>query len=579
MLIARNFIDDLINRADIVEIIESYMTLRKTGKNFTACCPFHQEKTASFTINPDKQFYYCFGCHAHGNALTFIMEYAHLDYVEAIHELASRLGIQVVYEQGNAPTALEQHDDLYQLISEVARYYQQQLRYAEIAKNYLKNRGLTGEIAKEFELGYAPAGWDNLFKFFGSETQELLIKAGLLSESDKKQRYDRFRHRIMFPIRDQRGRIIAFGGRVLDDSKPKYLNSPETILFQKSKTLYGWHRVKKSQPDKVIIVEGYLDVIALAQYGIHNAVATLGTAITKEHLTLLFRHVSEIIFCFDGDTAGYKAAERVLKSVILPLLREGRLVNFVFLPQNNDPDTLIRQIGRESFDRYLEKTVPLSKFLFDSLLQQVNLTHLEGKAHLIELAKPLLEQLPPQSSHATLFWNVLTDLTGVPLEKLKTTNKLVSTNQSIKSNNRAIYSKPPINTLIQKIIRNLLHKPKLSQLVINPKELINVNLPDINLLIELLELSNRNPQLTLAGIYEHWYHTQHSDVINKLIQQEMLLTYDETDLNVETEFVEAINYLKDYYKMQRIELLRQKGTFSQLSAQDVQELNTLLLSK
>jgi len=575
MHISHHFIDDLINRVDIIDIIDSYIALRKTGKNFTACCPFHQEKTPSFTVNSDKQFYYCFGCQAHGNALTFIMEYAHLDYVEAIHELASRVGVQVVYEQGSAPTSLEQHDELYQLMAEVAHYYQQQLRHADIAKNYLKNRGLTGEIAKEFGLGYAPEGWNNLSKHFGYSATTSLIKAGLLIENEKKQPYDRFRHRIMFPIYDQRKRVIAFGGRVLDDSKPKYLNSPETILFHKSKTLYGWHQIKKYHPDKIIIVEGYLDVIALAQYGIHNAVATLGTASTSEHLSLLFRQVAEVIFCFDGDAAGRKAAERILKNVALPLLKDGRLISFVFLPQNNDPDTLIRQIGREKFDTYLNTPVPLSEFLFDSLLQQVNLDYPDGKARLVELATPLLEQLPPQSSHATLFWNVLANLTGVPQEKLMKKN---FPNPKVHTD-KSIFSTPPINTLIRKIIKNLLYYPKLSQLVVNPQKLANVNLPDINLLVELLELSKGNPQLTLARIYEHWRDTKYSHIIEELIKQKALSTEPYVEEHVEKEFMEAISYLQDYYKTQRIEFLHRKVQFSPLSSQEVQELNTLLLSK
>lgn len=580
MLIARTFIDELINRVDIVDLISSYIALRKNGKNFTACCPFHQEKTASFTVNADKQFYYCFGCGAHGNALTFVMEYAHLDYVEAIHELASQLGLQVVYEQGSTPNTLKQHDDLYQLMAEVARYYQQQLRRADVAKNYLKNRGLTGEIAKEFGLGYAPNGWDNLGRQFGfsQEMQERFIAAGLLSENDNKQRYDRFRHRIMFPIYDQRGRVIAFGGRVLDDSKPKYLNSPETTLFHKSKTLYGWYQARKHHPDKIIIVEGYLDVIALAQYGIHNVVATLGTATTQEHLAVLFRQVAEIIFCFDGDTAGYKAAERVLKSIILPLLQDGRLVNFAFLPQGNDPDSLIRQIGRENFTDYLNKASPLSTFLFDSLRQQINLNHVDGKIRLIELAKPLLEQLPPRGTYTTVFWKMLSELTGVSLEELKVGNR-VNPPRPVNRTHKSIFSRPTVNTLIQKAIRNLLHKPELSQLVVDIQKLTHLNLPDIHLLVELLEFYKRNPKLTLAGIYEHWRNTQYSHVIANLIQQEVILSHDDTDVDIEKEFIETIHYLEDSYKTQRIEFLRQKGMFSQLSAQEMQELNTLLLTK
>jgi DNA primase len=418
--IPRNFIDDLITRVDIVDLIDNYVSLRKSGQNYTALCPFHNEKTPSFTVSPDKQFYYCFGCGAHGTAIGFLMNYAHLNFIEAVHELASRAGIEVVYEQGTTPTSIAAVDDLYQTMEQATHYYRQQLRQSQAAIKYLKSRGLTGEIARDFRLGYAPPGWDNLLKTLGTDTekQSRLLKTGLIKQNESGHRYDHFRNRIMFPILDRRGRTIAFGGRTLSESKhePKYLNSPETALFQKSRELYGWYFARKIRPlQKIIVVEGYMDVVALTQYGIQNAVATLGTATTHKHLTQLFRNVPEIIFCFDGDQAGQKAAWRALETV-LPLLQEGRQVRFVFLPQGYDPDNLVRFEGTQNFNNRLAQATALSDFLFDTLTQQVDMRSIDGRARLVELAKPLLKQLPAGPYHE-LMLQKLSQLTGINLTR------------------------------------------------------------------------------------------------------------------------------------------------------------------
>jgi DNA primase len=517
--IPRNFIDDLITRVDIVDLIDNYVSLRKSGQNYTALCPFHNEKTPSFTVSPDKQFYYCFGCGAHGTAIGFLMNYAHLNFIEAVHELASRAGIEVVYEQGTTPTSIAAVDDLYQTMEQATHYYRQQLRQSQAAIKYLKSRGLTGEIARDFRLGYAPPGWDNLLKTLGTDTekQSRLLKTGLIKQNESGHRYDHFRNRIMFPILDRRGRTIAFGGRTLSESKhePKYLNSPETALFQKSRELYGWYFARKIRPlQKIIVVEGYMDVVALTQYGIQNAVATLGTATTHKHLTQLFRNVPEIIFCFDGDQAGQKAAWRALETV-LPLLQEGRQVRFVFLPQGYDPDNLVRFEGTQNFNNRLAQATALSDFLFDTLTQQVDMRSIDGRARLVELAKPLLKQLPAGPYHE-LMLQKLSQLTGINLTRGQGTKQPVTfrSHQSMKQ-----------FSLAHQAIVCLLHKPTLSQTVEYPNNKLSfLNQPDIRLLLNIIEFTRMNPKLTLGAICEHWRGTEYEQTINQLATQALRAT-------------------------------------------------------
>ena len=428
MRIPRSFIDDLMTRVDIVDLIDSYVSLRKTGQNYKALCPFHHEKTPSFTVSPDKQFYYCFGCGAHGTAIGFLIEYAQLNFVEAIHDLASRVGMDMVYEQGTAPVSITAFDNLYQIMTEAAKYYREQLRHSPTAINYLKKRGITGEIARYFGIGYAPPAWDNLLKTFdnNADIRNQLLKTGLIKQNKNGHYYDHFRDRVMFPIFDRRERVIAFGGRKLskNEHEPKYLNSPETALFQKSRELYGWSFARKIKSTQgIIVVEGYMDVMALAQYGIHNAVATLGTATTYEHLNLLFRNVSEIIFCFDGDNAGQKAAWKALK-IVLPLLQAGRQVHFVLLPDGKDPDDLIRFEGTQNFNQRLKQAIPLSTFLFNTLEQQVDTSSIDGRACLVDLAKPLIMQLPA-GPYRELMLQKLSELTGVNLMTRAKNNAVV----------------------------------------------------------------------------------------------------------------------------------------------------------
>lgn len=399
--IPQSFIDDLLDRVDIVEVVSSRLNLRKSGKNYSACCPFHDEKTPSFTVSPDKQFYYCFGCGAGGNSIGFIMDYERTGFIEAVDSLAKLAGVEVPREATINQEVRRKRDDLYSLMEKASNYYRQQLRQHQDAKkavDYLKQRGLSGEIARNFAIGYAPPGWENLLHALGTEpeTQKQLLQAGMLIENpDKPSVYDRFRHRIMFPIRDVRGRTVAFGGRVLDDSKPKYLNSPETPIFHKSRELYGLFEANKALRDipNLLVVEGYMDVVALAQFGVHNAVATLGTAATQPHLEKLFRYTSEVVFCFDGDQAGRTAASRALETA-LPVMVDGRSARFLFLPEGEDPDSLVRKIGPAAFLELVNKATNLSDFLFQSCSENLDLSSLDDKARLSKQAAPLINRLP-----------------------------------------------------------------------------------------------------------------------------------------------------------------------------------------
>jgi len=438
--IPQHFIDDLLARADIVELVDSRVKLRKTGKNYSACCPFHDEKTPSFTVSPDKQFYYCFGCGANGNAVGFLMEYDRLGFPEAVEKLAASQGLEVPREQLAPGQEKRQRESqsLYQLTEKAADYYRNQLGAhpaAGRAVAYLRNRGLSGEIARDFGIGLAPPGWDNLLNALSDTPQkaELLEQAGLairrqdsdghtLSKAQKGQRhhYDRFRDRIIFPIRDQRGRAIAFGGRVLGDEKPKYLNSPETPIFHKSRELYGLWEARQANRslERLIVVEGYMDVVALAQFGIRCAVATLGTACGEDHIQLAFRHAPELVFCFDGDRAGRAAARRALEAA-LPQMQDGRSLRFLLLPEGEDPDTLVRQVGGERFHQLLdEQARPLEDFLFDLLGEGINLQTMDGRARLSKLAAPLLDLLP-EGVYRQLMFQQLAARTGLDKDTLQ----------------------------------------------------------------------------------------------------------------------------------------------------------------
>ncbi|MDO3385305.1 DNA primase [Gilvimarinus sp. SDUM040013] len=419
--IPQSFIDELLDRVDIVEVVDHRVKLKKTGKNYAACCPFHDEKTPSFTVSPDKQFYYCFGCGASGNAVGFIMDYERIAFPEAVEQLSHVCGLEVPREEATPAQSKQerQRKRLYALLELANDFYREQLRShpgRDKAVNYLKGRGLNGHIARDYGIGYAPPGWDNLLKALGTSSDDKrdLQTAGMLIQPEGSERsYDRFRLRIMFPIRDTRGRVIGFGGRVLGDDKPKYLNSPETPVFHKGQELYGLHEARQAYRElpRLLVVEGYMDVVSLAQFGLRYGVATLGTACSQDHLERAFRYTGEVVFCFDGDSAGRRAATRALESA-LPVMTDGRQVKFLFLPEGEDPDTLIRQVGAEKFEAMIAMAVPLEDYLFDAAAEGINIQTMEGRAHFSKRAAPLLAKLP-KGVFKELMFDSLANRTGL----------------------------------------------------------------------------------------------------------------------------------------------------------------------
>lgn len=417
------FIDQVLDRTDIVDVVDRRVKLKKAGKNYSACCPFHQEKTPSFSVNPEKQFYYCFGCGAGGNALGFLMDYERMEFREAIESLAQAAGMEMPAEEADATPQIDHQKPLYESMEKATRLYESLLRKHPTrgrVVDYLKQRGLSGEIARDFRLGFAPEGWDNLMSTLSSEEDiEHALTAGLLIENDSGRKYDRFRDRVIFPIVNQRGKVIAMGGRVLGDGKPKYLNSPETPLFSKSHELYGLHHIRKFAKNlsRIVVVEGYMDVIALAQFGIHYAVATLGTSVGKPHLEMLFRRVDQVVFCFDGDEAGRKAAFRGMEAA-LPMMEDGRQVKFLFLPEGEDPDSVVRNKGSQHLEHLFDNADPLETFLFDQMAQGIDLETMDGKARLSKLVAPYIN-LIPDGVFKTLLFKALATRTDMDVESLR----------------------------------------------------------------------------------------------------------------------------------------------------------------
>ncbi|MEA3273912.1 MAG: DNA primase [Pseudomonadota bacterium] len=516
------FIDDLLARTDIVELINSRVPLRKAGKDYQACCPFHDEKTPSFTVSREKQFYHCFGCGAHGSAVGFLMEYDHQGFREAVEELAQQAGMEVP-STGEAAHSGPDLRPLYDLLEQAAAHYRHQLRRhpeARRAVDYLKGRGLTGEVAAAYGLGYAPPGWDLLLKLLGGTApeRERLLQCGLIIEQDGK-RYDRFRDRIMFPIRDRRGRVIGFGGRILGDGKPKYLNSPETPVFHKGRELYGLYEAQQARRkiDRLLVVEGYMDVIALAQFGITYAVATLGTATTQEHLQLLLRAAPELVFCFDGDRAGRAAAWKALETV-LPLATGRQQVGFLFLPEGEDPDTLVRQEGKAAFEQRLQVATPLSDFLFEQLAGQVDMTSLDGRARLAALAKPLLEQVP-SGLFREMLSSRLAALVGVARTQIEAPRALTGPAQRRPT---APPRRQPL-TPLRLAIALLLQRPQIAdQANTVADDWRRLEKPGIDLLAELLDLIAAYPEITKGQLVERWRETENHAHVQRLSSEALL---------------------------------------------------------
>ncbi len=579
--IPRQFIDELMLRSDIVEVIDARVPLKKAGKDYKACCPFHQEKSPSFTVSPDKQFYHCFGCGAHGTVIGFLMEYERMSFLEAVEDLARRAGIEIPTEARTFEP--ESGADLLELMREAARFYRAELRENQPAIDYLKRRGITGEVARDFELGYAPESWDSLTRALGkdAEAREALVRAGLAVKKDGGGNYDRFRGRVMFPIVDHRGRIVGFGGRILDKGEPKYLNSPETPLFHKGRELYGLFRAREAirRAGRVMVVEGYMDVVALAQFGIDYAVATLGTATTKDHLERLFRHTGEVVFCFDGDRAGRDAAWRALENV-LEVLRDGSQASFLFLPEGDDPDTLVRREGREAFERRLVGALPLADFLFQSLTAKVDLDRLDGRARLVELARPLLSKMQAIVLHE-MMTEKLGKLAQIETQKL---NAILKSGQ--KDSAKTVTSPTPERTftrnpsgprepppLMRRAVALLLQHPVLASQISKDANVVFLGeIAGAEVFGELVKILHDHPNLSTGAVLEWFRDTEHHAAVEKLAFMPDLVA----DRDISAEFDDLMLRLQQEAARLRVEALRNK---QDRSLEETAELARLLAER
>ncbi|GAA0493314.1 MULTISPECIES: DNA primase [Tatumella] len=571
--IPRIFINDLLARTDIVDLIDARVKLKKQGKNYHACCPFHNEKTPSFTVNGDKQFYHCFGCGAHGNAIDFLMNFDRLEFVETIEELATMNGLEVPYESGSGDTPMERHQrqSLYQLMDGLNQFYQTSLTQpqAEPARQYIHSRGLSQQVTENFAIGYAPPGWDNVLKRFGKnqDDKQSLIDAGMLVTNDNGRSYDRFRDRVMFPIRDKRGRVIGFGGRVLGNDTPKYLNSPETSIFHKGRQLYGLYEVTRAhnQPAKLLVVEGYMDVVALAQFGIDYAVASLGTSTTSEHIQLLFRNTDTVICCYDGDRAGRDAAWRALETA-LPYITDGRQLRFMFLPDGEDPDTLVRKEGKQAFEQRMEQAVPLSDFMFDNLLPQVDLSTRDGKARLSTLALPLISQIPGETLRIYLrqaLGNKLGILDDRQLEKLL----------PARADTRPAVASPVMKkTTMRILVALLLQNPALAEKVPSLEGLQETGIAGLPLFAELVQYCKAHPGLTTAQLLENYRDTKMAQSLESLAIWNHMIVDDEAD----AVFSDSLASIYDSALEQRLEQLIARDRTQGLNSEQRRELQSLL---
>jgi len=499
-LIPDSFIEELLARSDIVELIERRVPLKRSGSEFQACCPFHDEKTPSFTVSPKKQFYHCFGCGAHGSVIGFLMQYEGLEFLDAVDELARAAGLEVPKSGKQQPRP---DIGLYEMLQSCSKFYVEELRKNPGAVEYLKGRGLSGEICRDFDIGFAPEGWDKLINRLGTDPKrlDLLKQAGMLSEGDRGA-YDKFRNRIMFPIHDRRGRVIAFGGRALSDDGPKYLNSPETALYHKSRELYGLYlaRQRSGRLDHIIVVEGYMDVVALAQFGFKNVVATSGTATTALQVELLFRSADTIVFCFDGDKAGRKAAWRALEET-LPKLRDGLQARFLFLPDGEDPDSMVRKHGEKVFAEQIESASPLSEFFFDHFTSETDLGSLDGRAKFVELARPYIEALPAGGFREMM----ISQLEKRSFHKL---NRQIQGPSSPSGENDLRGKPTQTRTPIRVALAHLVQNPALVEQLESPAELSepdNTDIQGIEIFRELVDFCTQRPNITTAQLIELWH--------------------------------------------------------------------------
>jgi DNA primase len=566
------FIDDLLARTDIVEVINARVPLKRQGKEYAARCPFHDERSPSFTVSPTKQFYHCFGCGAHGTAISFLINYDRLEFLDAVDELAKRAGVEVPRDTQQRNENSDSRD-LFNALEAAARFFQAQLVGSDKARAYLDRRGLDDHIRAQFVVGYAPDGYSALKEALGTDARrmDLLERAGLFSKNDRGHVYDKFRDRVMFPIHDRRGRVIAFGGRVLDpEGTPKYLNSPETTLFHKGRELYGLWQVRQthSKIERLIVVEGYMDVVALFQHGVTQAVATLGTATTPDHAELLFRNAPDVFFCFDGDAAGRKAATRAMESV-LPRMRDGRQAFFLFLPDGEDPDTLVRSEGAAGFDARLQHATPLSQFLFDSLSADVNLGTLDGKARLAERAKPMLAQIP-DGAFGDLMRQRLTELTGVGAR-----SSAADTHVPAQRLRNAPAGHTPKRSLVRNAIALLLQQPSLALELQPPYRFVALRHPGIELLTELIALVSARPDITTGSLLEHFEGRDEVAALQKLASQ----TVPGEEARLREEFLDTMAQLDRQMLQQRVDELQAKQQDGGLDAADKTELRALLMAR
>ncbi|CAE6928777.1 RNA polymerase that catalyzes the synthesis of short RNA molecules used as primers for DNA polymerase during DNA replication [Vibrio sp. B1ASS3] len=578
--IPRSFIDDLLARLDIVDIIDARVKLKKKGKNYGACCPFHNEKTPSFSVSQEKQFYHCFGCGAHGNAIDFIMEFERLEFVEAIEELASYLGLDVPREQRSGgggqfksgpQASSSEKRSLYDLMGSIAQFYRNQLKQpaSKVAIEYLKERGLSGEIVQKFGIGYVADEWDLVRKNFGQnkDNQDMLVTGGMLIENDKGNRYDRFRGRIMFPIRDRRGRVIGFGGRVLGDGTPKYLNSPETPIFHKGKELYGLYEVLQAyrEPPRILVVEGYMDVVALAQYGVDYSVASLGTSTTGDHIQMLFRQTNTVVCCYDGDRAGKEAAWRALENA-LQYLKTGNTLKFLFLPDGEDPDSYVRKYGKQAFEQQIEQATPLSSYLFDNLIElhQINLGNNEGKSALRAYASALIDKIP-DPYFQELLEKLLDERTGFD-NRLRQPRKKTS-------ETRPQPHKEIKRTPMREVIALLIQNPSYAQMVPDLSSVRDLSIPGLSLFVDVLDKCQAHPHINTGQLLEHWRNSQNETLLSRLASWDIPLVED----NLEEIFLDSLDKIIAQCVEKQIENLQAKARSVGLSAEEKRELLALML--
>ena len=591
--IPQHFIDELIARADIVEIIGARVQLKKAGREFKACCPFHDEKTPSFWVSPDKQFYHCFGCGKHGTVLGFLMDHDHMAFPEAVEELATRLGLEVPHEGGadNAPKRAD--EPLYDLMKEVARFYTECLAREPRARDYITRRGLTRDTLERFQIGYAPNSWNEVLRRFGSSDsgRKALQDSGLIIERERGQmrdgerHYDRFRDRVMFPIRDARGRVIAFGGRIIDQGEPKYLNSPETVLFHKGRELYALYETRRARTNltRLLIVEGYMDAVRLHQSGVDYAVATLGTATTAEHLRRLFRLVPSVVFAFDGDRAGRAAAWRALQQA-LPEAREGREIRFLFLPDGHDPDSLVGEEGREAFEARLTSALPLSEYLVRELSQQADLTHADGRARFAENARPLFLKVP-DGVYRELLLERLAEVVGLGPQRLgELWGSAAAPPAPATAAAPVPLRRPGTRTavgagrgsLVRQAIVRLLHHPQIASEVSAEERLgLQANEePGVALLRELIDELQARPAQIPAQVIQRWADREGGEALQKLLEREEVFT---DAPGAAGELKGALVKLAEQAAGRRLEALEAKSRSATLSADELQEFQVLIV--